>query len=71
MSSNPAAIRKMRHDTAVKAPRRAQVQILDAGVLTQGREPESGGQFLAVSLSGLAVDQYAEALFKREVVEGS
>ena len=35
---DPTAIRKMRHDTAVKATRRAQVHILDAGVLTQGRE---------------------------------
>ena len=33
MTRDPATIGKMRHDTAVKAARRAQVQILDAGVL--------------------------------------
>ena len=40
MPRDPAAIRKMRHDTTVKATRRAQVQILDAGFLAQGGELE-------------------------------
>ena len=40
MPGDPAAIRKMRHDTAVKATGCAQVQILDAGVLAQGGELE-------------------------------
>ena len=33
MARNPAATRKMGHDTAVKAAWRAQVQIFDAGIL--------------------------------------
>ena len=40
MPRDPAAIRKMRHDTTVKATRRAQVQILDAGTLVQEGERE-------------------------------
>ena len=60
----------MRHDTAVKATRRAQIQILDAGVLAQGGELEPRGQFLAVTLCGLAVDKDAETLFEGEIVEG-
>ena len=60
----------MRHDTAVKATRRAQVQILDAGVLAQGGELEPCGQLLAVTFSGLAVDQQTETLFEGEIVEG-
>ena len=40
MSRDPTAIRKMRHDTAVQATRRAKVEILDAGILTQGGELE-------------------------------
>ena len=70
MPGNPAAIRKTGHDAAVKATRRAQVQILDAGVLTQGGEPEPRGQFLGVALSGLALDQQAKTLFEGEIVEG-
>ena len=69
MARNPAAIGKMRHDTAVKAARRAQVQIFDAGILTQGSEPEPRGQFLAVTFSSLAVDQQTETLFELEIVE--
>ena len=60
----------MRHDTAVKTTRCAQVQILDAGVLAQGSELEPRGQFLAVTFSGLPVNKDAETLFEREIVEG-
>jgi len=58
-SRDPTAVRKMHHDTAVEATRRAQVQILDAGVLAQGRELEPRGKLFAVTLSGLAVNQNA------------
>ena len=67
---DPAAIGKMRHDTAVKATWAAQVQILDAGILAQGGELQPRGQFLAVTLRGLSVDQQAETLFEGEIVEG-
>jgi len=60
----------MRHDTAVKTARGAQVDIFDTGILAQGGELEPRGQFLGVTLSGLAVDQQAEALFEGEIVEG-
>jgi hypothetical protein len=40
MPGDPTTIRKMGHDTAVQATGRAQVQILDAGILTQGGELE-------------------------------
>ena len=70
MAGGPAAIRKMRHDTAVQPARRAQVQILDAGVLAQRGKLEPGGQFLAVTFGGLTVDQEAEALFERKGIEG-
>jgi hypothetical protein len=69
MARNPAAIRKMRHDTAVQATGCAQVQILDAGVLTQGRELEPRVQFFAVSFGGFAVDEDAETLFECEIIE--
>ena len=58
MPDDPSPICKMRHDTAVKATGRAQVQILDAG------------QSLAVPFSGLAVDEDAETLFERQIVKG-
>ena len=38
MPGNPAPICKMRRDAAVEATGRAQVQILDAGILAQGRK---------------------------------
>jgi len=40
MPGDPTAIRKMRYDTAVEAARRAQIQILNAGILAQGGELE-------------------------------
>ncbi len=69
MACDPAAIGKMRHDTAVETTGRAQVQILDTGILTQGCELEPGGQVLAVTFSGLTVNPQAETLFEREIVE--
>lgn len=48
---------------------RAQVQILDAGILAQGGELQPRGQFLAVTFGCLAVDKDARALFEREIVE--
>ena len=64
---DPAAVRKMGHDTAVEAARGAQVEIFDTGILAQGGKLEPRGQFLAVTFSGLAINQQAETLFgKRE-----
>jgi len=71
MPGDPTAIRKMGHDTAVKPTRRAQVQILDAGILAQGGELQPRGELFAVTLSGLAVDQQAESVLEREVVKGA
>ena len=59
MPRDPAAIRKMRHDPTVKATRRAQVHILEAGILAQGGELQPRGQLLAVTLGGLAIDENA------------
>ena len=70
LARNPAAIRKMGHDTAVKAAWRAQVQIFDAGILAQGGEFKAGRQLLIVSFCRLAVDQQAGAIFKRKIIEG-
>ena len=70
MTRDPGAICKMRHDTAVKAARRAQIQIFDAGILAQGGKLEPRGQLLAVTFSGFAVDEDAEALFERQIVKG-
>ena len=70
MPDDPTTIRNTGHDTAVKTTGRAQVQILDTGVLTQGGELQPRGQFLGVAFSRLALDQQAETLLERQVIEG-
>jgi len=60
----------MRHDGAVEATRRAQVEILDAGGLPEGRELQAGGQAFGGALGGLAIDQEAETILEAKRLEG-
>ena len=56
-------------DGAIEAARRAQVDVLDDGVLAQRGELEPRGEALVVALGGFAVDQQPEALLERQSVE--
>lgn len=69
MTPDPAAVDEMRHDGAVDAARRAQVEVLDAGGLAQGGELETGDQALGIALSGLAINQQAEPVLESEGVK--
>jgi hypothetical protein len=50
----------------IEPARGSQVDILDAGVLTQGGELEAGGHALGVALGGFAISHDADALFEAE-----
>lgn len=50
-------------------PRGAQVEIFHTGGLAKSGKLEAGRQSLGVPLSGLAVDQKAQALFEAKAVE--
>ena len=66
---DPFACGEPGEDGAVEASRRAQVDVLDAGVLAQGSELQAGGETLGVALGGLAIDEQSKALLEREGVE--
>ena len=53
MPKGPPPVDQMRHDGAVEATRCAQVEILDAGGLPEGRELQAGGQAFGVALGGI------------------
>ena len=64
MAVDPAAGDETREDSPVEATRRAQIDVLDAGVLAQGGELETGDEALGVALRGLAIDEQSQALLE-------
>jgi hypothetical protein len=63
---DPVAGDEPGHEGAVDAARRAQIDILHAGVLAQGGELEPGGGAPGVTVGGLAVGHDADALLEGE-----
>lgn len=71
MTADPCALDEMGHHRAVDAAGRAQVEIFDAGRLSQGSELEPSGQPLGIALGGFTVDQQSEAILEAEGFKGS
>ena len=70
MAPDPAAIDEVRHHGPVDATRRAQVEIFDAGGLTEGGKLQPGEKPLGITLGGFMVDQEAEPLLEAQRLEG-
>jgi len=70
MAVDPGSVDQMRHDDAIDAAGRAQIEILDTGGLAEGRKLQAGGQALGVAFGGLAIHEQAEPILEAEGLEG-
>ena len=70
MAIDPCAIHEMGQHCPVDAARGAQVEILDAGGLSEGCELEPGGEPLAIAFGSFTVDQQTEPILKAKGFEG-
>ncbi len=66
MAVDPVAGDEPGQKRAIETARGAQVDVLDAGILAQGRELEAGRQAFGVALGRLPVGHDADAFLERQ-----
>ena len=67
--ADPAPVGQRQDEVLVEPTGRAEVDVLDAGIVSEPGAPEPVGELSGVSLGELAVDEQPEAFLERQVLD--